>query len=81
VIEHFYHPEKEFRLLKNLLQPNGRLYCMTHIYNPKIDFENWYYKNDPTHVFIYQEATLIWIKNNFNFASVTIDNRLISFVN
>jgi len=81
VIEHFYHPEKEFRLLKNRLQPNGHLYCMTHIYNPKIDFENWYYKNDPTHVFIYQEATLIWIKNNFNFTSITIDNRLILFVN
>lgn len=44
VVEHFHHPDKEFRLLKNLLKPNGKLYCMTHLYNPEIDFENWYYK-------------------------------------
>lgn len=81
VMEHFYYPEKEFNLLKNLLKPNGVLYCMTHIYNSKIDFDKWYYKNDPTHVFIYQKETFEWIKNKYNFSSITINQRLIVFKN
>jgi SAM-dependent methyltransferase len=38
VIEHFHHPYNEFELLKQLLLPNGKLICMTDIYNPTIDF-------------------------------------------
>ncbi len=81
VIEHFYDPQKEFGLLKRLLKPKGILYCMTHIYSPDIPFTNWYYKKDSTHVFIYQKETFEWIKNHFNFSLMTIDKRLIRFVN
>lgn len=80
VIEHFHHPYKEFELLKKLLLPNGMLFCMTDIYNPTIDFANWYYKNDPTHVFIYQKETLEWIETTFNFSDLTIEKRLIVFI-
>lgn len=79
VIEHFFHPYKEFELLKKLLNPNGKLYCMTHIYDSSIVFDDWYYKNDSTHVFIYQKETIKWIKQRFNFSSVTIEGRLITF--
>lgn len=79
VMEHFYYPDKEFLLLKNLLNPNGKLYCMTLLYHNDINFENWYYKNDPTHVFIYRAETIHWIKDHFGFSSVSIDNRLITF--
>lgn len=79
VIEHFHHPYKEFELLKKLLLPNGKLFCMTDIYNTSIDFANWYYKNDPTHVFIYQKETFKWIKTTFNFSDLTIDKRLVVF--
>ena len=79
VVEHFHYPDKEFELLKKLLLPNGMLFCMTDIYNPTIDFANWYYKNDPTHVFIYQKETFEWIKTTFNFSDLTIDKRLVSF--
>ena len=78
VIEHFHHPYKEFELLKKLLLPNGKLFCMTDIYNPSIDFASWYYKNDPTHVFIYQKETFEWIKTTFNFSEILIEKRLIS---
>ncbi|MFP5471753.1 MAG: class I SAM-dependent methyltransferase, partial [Bacteroidia bacterium] len=81
VIEHFHHPKKEFALLKNLLKQKGKLYCMTHIYSPDINFETWYYKNDPTHVFIYQNKTFEWIKNEFGFSDIKIHNRLITFSN
>ena len=81
VIEHFHSPLIEFKLLKSLLKPVGKLYCMTHLYDEKIDFSNWYYKNDPTHVFIYQIETLDWIKSRFKFRIVIVDNRLITFNN
>jgi SAM-dependent methyltransferase len=79
VIEHFFDPLKEFTLLKNLLKPQGKLFCMTHIYDESIDFTNWYYKNDPTHVFIYHANTIEWIKKELAFSDVVIDNRLIIF--
>ncbi len=79
VIEHFYHPKKEFELLYSLLNPDGKLICMTYIYDKSINFEKWFYKNDPTHVFIYQKETLEWIKNYFNFSGIIIDGRLIVF--
>ena len=82
VIEHFHSPGKEFVRLKSLLNPGGKLYCMTHIYQPdKIKFESWYYKNDPTHVFMYQEETLKYIKKNIAFSRMTIEGRLIIFEN
>ncbi len=80
VIEHFYNPKKEFELLRDLLLPNGKLFCMTDIYNDNIDFHKWYYKNDPTHVFIYQENSIKWIQKEIGFSDVIIDGRLITFV-
>jgi hypothetical protein len=81
VIEHFYNPHKEFKLLKDLLNKKGVLYCMTDIYNDNIDFHKWYYKNDPTHVFIYQQQTFDWLQGEFSFTKVTLDHRLITFYN
>jgi 2-polyprenyl-3-methyl-5-hydroxy-6-metoxy-1,4-benzoquinol methylase len=79
VIEHFHHPKKEFLLLKNLLAQGGRLYIMTSIYDDSIDFKTWNYKDDRTHVFIYQKETLQWIKEELGFSAMTIEGRLIIF--
>lgn len=79
VMEHFYQPYKEFKLLRSLLKNKGKLYCMTHLYDPSIDFEKWYYKNDATHVFIYQAETIQYIQKEFGFSKVEIENRLITF--
>ncbi len=79
VIEHFHHPKKEFQLLSNLLFPKGKLYCMTEMVTENIIFENWYYKNDPTHVFFYQEKTMEWIKNTYHFSEVSFHGRLTIF--
>ena len=81
VIEHFHNPQKGFSLLKKLLLQNSKLYCMTDIYNERINFHNWYYKNDPTHVFIYHNKTVHWIKEEFGFINVTIEGRLITYFN
>jgi hypothetical protein len=79
VMEHFYNPYKEFKLLKELLHPKGKLYCMTDLYDESIDFHKWYYKNDQTHVFIYHERSIEWIKEEFSFSDATINGRLITF--
>jgi SAM-dependent methyltransferase len=79
VLEHFHDPAKEFELLRRLLKKNGNVLCMTLLYDNNIDFGTWYYKNDPTHVFFYQRATLTWIQSVFGFSSVHLEGRLIRF--
>lgn len=81
VIEHFHQPKKDFKLLKKLLAKKGNLYCMTTIYNETINFKNWHYKNDPTHVFFYQTKTLQYICKQFGFAGLEIKNNLIILYN
>jgi len=77
VVEHFHQPEKEFQLLHKLLTPGGVLFIMTDIFHASTNFQNWYYKNDFTHVFFYQESTFHWIKSKFHFNEILIKNRLI----
>ncbi len=79
VMEHFYKPDKEFALLKRLLKPNGRLYCMTDLYHDDIDFANWYYQKDNTHVFFYHQRSLDYIQQQFVFSDLSVDGRLIIF--
>ena len=48
-----------------------------HFYNPNIDFPKWWYKNDLTHVFIFQEETFMWIKKEFRFKDIKIEKNFI----
>jgi hypothetical protein len=77
VIEHFHQPDREFELLAKLLNDGSKLFCMTSIYEPEIDFGKWYYKNDSTHVFFYQQETLEYIRESYNFSALKISNNLI----
>lgn len=76
VVEHFYQPAKEYRLLKSLLRPGGRLYCMTLPYRDELDFQNWHYNHDETHVIFYREQTARWISRSFGFSGLDIGERL-----
>jgi len=80
VMEHFQHPKKEFDLLTGLLKPDGNLICMTSLYSKEIDFEKWYYKNDPTHVFFYRKETLAYIARNWGFRCLKIEEPLLVFL-
>ncbi len=77
VMEHFHHPYSEFKLLRQCLKPDGKLYCMTHLYSDQINFGQWYYKNDFTHVFFYQKETLEWINQEFDFKKLEIQGRML----
>jgi hypothetical protein len=77
VIEHFHQPDKEFLMLRDLLNTHGILYCMTSLFNESINLKTWYYKNDLTHVFFYQEETLYYISREYGFSDIIIKNNLV----
>ena len=82
VMEHFHDPKQEFLRLKSLLKPKGKLYCKTSLIENDISiegFKDWWYKDDPTHVFFYSEKTLEFIANHFNFGHLTLEPKLITF--
>lgn len=70
VVEHFYHPRREFDLLEKLLSPQGSLFLMTLLYQEDTPKENWFYLKDPTHVCAYSLDTFHWIKNHYGFKAV-----------
>lgn len=67
VVEHFHSPADEFHKLKYLLRDNGHLTIMTDLYVDSIDFDDWYYHHDPTHVVFYRLRTFEWIKHHYGF--------------
>lgn len=79
VMEHFHSPPKEFALLRQLLLPGGKLFCMTSVYSEDINFEKWYYKNDKTHVFMYHAKSLEYIYKTFGFAGLEVNGSLVIF--
>lgn len=81
VIEHFHYPQNEFKKLKEKLNPKGEILIMTHLYDFAVNFENWYYKNDFTHVFFYTQETIEWIKKQYDFSELEINGRFIRLKN
>lgn len=77
VFEHFHQPKQEIQKLLKLLKPNGKLYIMTHLYDDKTDFINWYYRNDPTYVFIFTKKTFEYIASHYNLNIEKSTERLI----
>lgn len=67
--EHFYDPLREFTRLHAWLKPGGWLGIMTAMVEPQIDFANWYYRRDPTHVVFYSRATFQWLAGHLGFAA------------
>lgn len=78
VFEHFYQPKKEIDRLVSLLNDNGCLLIMTIIYHEGIDFKNWSYRKDPTHVFIYRKETIEYIANEYQLEIEMITDRFIA---
>lgn len=66
VVEHFYFPGKEFKRLFKMLNQGGVLGIMTMLRPDDVDFKNWWYKNDLTHVCFYAEETMRWISRQWN---------------
>ena len=61
VVEHLYQPGTEIQKLQSLIKSGGILGVMTQLYSEEIDFADWWYRRDPTHVCFFQRQTMEWI--------------------
>lgn len=75
VVEHFKTPEKDWELLVGLVKDGGLLGVMTQFYVESIDFQKWWYKNDPTHVAFYQEKTLNYLAETYHLDMIYNDHK------
>lgn len=77
VFEHFFQPKQEIEKLLHILKPGGKLYIMTHLFDPGLSFAHWYYRKDPTHVFIYTENTIKFLSERYNLTIEILTDRFI----
>ncbi len=61
VVEHFHKPADEFERLDKMLNPSGWLGMMTSFLTDDLQFANWHYRRDPTHVVFYSQETFRYI--------------------
>ena len=61
VAEHFYQPAEAFDLIGSLLAWGGRLGVMTQFRPKEIEFADWYYIKQSSHVTFYNETTFCWL--------------------
>jgi SAM-dependent methyltransferase len=60
VVEHLFEPGRVLAQLWSCLRPGGYLGIMTKLVRDRAAFAQWHYKNDPTHVCFFSEATFRW---------------------
>ncbi len=65
VAEHLHRPAFELERLWSLLRPAGWLGLMTKRLEPEQHFPDWHYKNDPTHVIFFSDATFKLLANQW----------------
>ena len=76
VAEHFFDPIKEFKHLVSLLEENGYLVIMTRFRNmDEIEFLNWWYRRDRTHVSFYNIETFNYLKDLLNLRIIKQNNK------
>ncbi|MCL1120828.1 class I SAM-dependent methyltransferase [Shewanella seohaensis] len=77
VIEHVSDADALLTLLNTLLKPKGILAVMTkRVLNPTA-FSTWHYKNDPTHINFYSEATFQWLAEHYGWQLEIIDKDVV----
>lgn len=80
VVEHLFHPGKEFDLLWSALRPGGYLGIMTKIAaDDKQSFADWHYHWDETHVTFYTKDTFHWLADKWGASLTFHGNRVIIF--
>jgi len=77
VVEHFNEPLKTFTLIDNMLRKGGILALKTSFYDDSIDFKNWYYVKDDTHISFYSIESMKWIAKHFNYEVLEVSDSVI----
>lgn len=79
VVEHFTKPLADWQHLTSLVKPNGVLGIMTQFQPQEIEFANWWYHRDVTHVCFYNTKTFEWIAQKFSFKILFCENPVVIF--
>ena len=79
VVEHLRQPLTELSQLMGLLKSNGVLAIMTQILTPQIDFEQWYYKQDHSHIGFFTEKALNYLAEKWQAELYVISDRVVIF--
>ena len=80
MIEHLSDPVFELERLKSILKTECCIAIMTQILTNEIDFSDWYYKNDPSHIGFYTRKSLIFLGNYLGFEVSFHSDRVIFFI-
>jgi hypothetical protein len=75
VFEHFYDPLKEIETITKMLNKGGYLAVMTLFIKEEIDFQDWWYRRDPTHVTFYHQDTFEHIAECFGLEVVKSNDK------
>lgn len=68
-VEHFCEPRKSWELMLGLVRPGGVIGVMTNIFEDGINFSDWHYIRDDTHVAFYSRETFEWITRRYKLAA------------
>ena len=79
VVEHLRQPLVELSRLMGLLKSNGVLAIMTQILMPQIDFDQWYYKNDLSHIGFFSEKALNFLAEKWQAELYMPSERVLMF--
>ena len=76
VFEHLSSPSLELNTLTKCLSPGGYLIIRSMLHNNSwIDFSNWWYKDDPTHISFYSKDTINYICKEWKYELVQIKDQ------
>ena len=79
VVEHLSNPAEELDKLWRCLKGGGLLGIMTKRVTNKDAFKAWHYKNDPTHISFFSEATFQWLGDKWGCVPEFVDSDVVIF--
>ena len=79
VLEHLSDPVFELERLASILKSKGILAVMTQTLTKDIDFDSWYYKNDPSHIGFYNDKSLMGLASLLELEITQFSDRVIFF--
>lgn len=74
VLEHVQHPFAVWKQLTDCLGSRGTLAVMTHFHFGPVEFKDWWYRRDKTHICFYNRFTMEWIAEKLGLALVYCDD-------
>lgn len=79
VVEHLAQPGLTLVALWQRLTPGGVMALMTKRVIDQQAFSRWHYKNDPTHITFFSDASFVWLAETLG-AELTFEGRDVVFL-